>query len=131
MFWTKWHNKIEYDLTKYIKEQLTEKMESQIYFHINCSSLQFWDRVLDNLKLNISGEISIRDAFIGKIDFYTEFPYELLKLNEPVLITCNDMNLVKGNYNWDEIRNNKDDLVLDAHGNVELLSTVVGKINEK
>ncbi len=131
LFWTKWHNKIEYDLTKYIKEQLTEKMESQIYFHINCSSLQFWDRVLDNLKLNISGEISIRDAFIGKIDFYTEFPYELLKLNEPVLITCNDMNLVKGNYNWDEIRNNKDDLVLDAHGNVELLSTVVGKINEK
>lgn len=127
LFWTKWHNKIESDLTIYIKEQLTEKMKSQIYFHINCSSLRFWERVLDNLKLNISGEISIRDAFIDKIDFYTAFPYELLKLDEPILITCNDMLFIRGNYNWNEIRDNKNDLVLDAHGNVELLSTVVGK----
>lgn len=127
IFWSRWHNKIDNDLSFYIKKQLTPDMQSKIYYNVNCSSLPFWEKVLNALNFYISGKLSIKNTFSENIELYTELPYEILKLKEPILFTCNDIISIKDNLNWNEIRNNPDDLVLDAHGNVEFLSKIVGK----
>lgn len=127
IFWSKWHNRIYCDLTCYLKEQMTSKIKANTYFRINCSGFSFWDKVLEELELNISGSINVKNKYANNLNLYNELPYEMLRFNEPLLFTCNDIDNLKGNYNWNEVRHNSNDIVLDSHGNLEKLSNIVGE----
>lgn len=126
IFWLKWGNSIEADLSNYIKEQLTEEVFSNTYYLIKCSGLNFWDKIINDLNLKISGSSSIKDRFTKSINLYNELTYEFLKIQTPLLFICNDMEELKGNNNWYYIRHNPSDLVIDAHGNVEKLAIITG-----
>ena len=132
LFWSKWGNYIEKDLMIYLNQQLTKEIISKTYFLIKCSSFDFWNDVLSELKIKVSGEISIRNRFAKTINLYNELSFEFQNFKEPLLFICNDISDLKNNYNWCEVRDNNDDVIFDTHGNIEKLSTVTGcrRVNE-
>lgn len=127
LFWSEWHNKVYFDLTYYLAKQLTSEILSKTYFHLNCSSLPFWNNILDKLHISVSESTSIRNVYSDSINLYSDVTHEVLQYKAPILFTCNDMELLKHNLNWVTVRNQLNDLVFDAHGNVEFLYSLVNQ----
>jgi len=130
IFWSKWEGKIRTDIAEYIIPQITKEMWNQIYFLIDCGSLPDWDTIIIDIGIAISGKIKIRDRYDKSIDLYCNLPFAALNYNGSYLFVCDDILALNRNYNWCYVRNNPRDLVIDSHGNVEYLYSLVG-IDEK
>ena len=126
IFWAKWSDKIRRDISDYIKPQITDKIRNQVYFIIDCGSLPDWDFTLEEISITSSGKIKIRDRHDKSIDLYCNLPFATLHYSGAYLFLCDDILALRGNYNWCSVRNNSLDLVIDSHGNVESLHSVVG-----
>ena len=126
LFWSRWRSSIRSDLAQYLQPQITPAMRDQIYFHVECGNIPGWSALINSIGLSISGEIKIDDRFCKKIDLYHNLPFSAIQYGGPILFTVNDMMSLKGNYNWASVRTNRDDLVLDGHGNAALLTELVG-----
>lgn len=126
LFWTKWNGLIKYDITDYLKQQNTATVLSQNYYLVNCSRYPFWIDIVNNLDFKILGNTKISNVYSSIINLYYELSYEMLKANVPLLFTVDDMNMIKGNYHWCNIRNQSKDIVIDGHGNFSYFSDIVG-----
>jgi len=127
-FWSKWKNMIKNDLDKYTKVQIIPKMLERIYFCIMCTHLYDEKDIAYKLGFDISGIIKIKNTNAFKIDLYTTLPYSAIKYSGPYIFMTSNIETLFGNRNWTIVRDNKDDLVIDAHGNLEYLNIITGAI---
>ena len=126
IFWSNWEGKIRTDIVEYITPQITKEMSNQIYFLIDCGSLPDWDAIIKGIDITISGKIKIRDRYDKSINLYCNLPFASLNYNGAYLFVCDYIFALNKNYNWCYVRNNPLDLVIDSHGNVEYLYSLVG-----
>lgn len=128
-FWKKWNSEIVYDLTKYIQPQVKQEMKNQIYFCVVCGHLCKWNKILDKLEFNISGNITVKNLYSSKIDLYTTLPYSAIRYDGPYIFLADSILELSGNRNWAEVRNNMQDLIIDAHGNLGYFNAIIGGSN--
>lgn len=125
IFWERWKKTIRTDIHKYLAAQITNEMLENTYFLIQGSSIPGWKEIIDKLGLRTSGQIELHTRFSKQIDLYRSLPYAALSHPQPYLFTVDELCRIQSNLNWAKIRNNPKDLVIDSHGLVQNLHTVV------
>lgn len=125
IFWSRWNTKIKYDLKEYLFPQFTLDMQNHSYFVINCSYLNGWGIILQELNISVSDMIEIKDRFGTNINLYYNLPYNALTYSGPYLFLTNKIDEIRSNQNWIVLRNNPLDLVIDVHGNIERLCNLI------
>lgn len=130
MFWARWHNLIKCDLGYYLRPQVSDFMTKNCYFLVYCSSLPWWEEVLKDLGFSINGKTVITDRFNSQINLYTALPYDTLRYAGNLLFVCDSISALAQNHNWSKVRRNYEDIVLDAHGNIDKLSKITGVITD-
>lgn len=125
-FWSTWKERVVSDLAFYLRPQITKDMQAQIYFHIECGGILEWNDILAVIGVSTSGSLKLEDRFTNTINLYRSLPFSALQYPGPYLFTVNDIASLQGNRNWVAVRHNGDDLVLDGHGNVTYLTSLVG-----
>lgn len=117
-FFTENLKNLKSDLQNYLKMQLSEIEIANYYNVIVCTFMKNWEDLLKNLNLNYMSYFEIEDKSSPSIDLYQNLEYSFLLDAAPLLfLVDNFSNLIK-NKNWFDVRNNKDDLIIDYHGNL-------------
>ena len=101
--------------------QLTDDILDKQYYIVNCSYLKDWENIIRELNFSVSGETLIDDRFGGEINLYYNLPYSALKFQGNYLFVANSVKELWPNKNWFAVRNSKNDIVIDANGNLEYI----------
>ena len=112
-----WGNYIKTDIIKYLRPQLNKKILGNIYTVINLSQLKGWNSILEELDIKTNG--IIENPHYGEVDLYQLFPYSFLTYGGDYLFIIDSLKYIANNYNWFKNRVLCNDIVIDAHGNVE------------
>ncbi|MCI8979760.1 MAG: glycosyltransferase family 2 protein [Clostridia bacterium] len=114
--------------SKYFTELYT--INNKNYFCVNLSSIAnpelYFDYFKSFLHLKVVGEyekpITPRD--IKHIDLINTVHHSIRSYKLPLLYFVDSFNALEGNALWKEIRSSFQDIVLDRHANIELLSKI-------
>lgn len=118
LFWQRWKEKIIPDIHTYLMPQITHTIKKHIYFLVVCNDILDIKKVLKQLEIQISEEITLHALNNQAINLYHELPYAALKYKGPYLFVVSNITNLSNNANWALNRNNSDDIVIDLSANV-------------
>lgn len=106
------------------------KLHNKDYFVLDCSTIGnpelYFNRVIENLNISVTAKhrrpYIKRDA--SQIDFLNFIPYTIRNYKVSILYFVDSFLAFKGNSLWKACRADFNDIVIDRHANVELLSNI-------
>lgn len=116
---------------KYLKSIFKLK---PMYYFINLSSL--WEFEWYASQLRKIADIEYCDIhtypqntphYSTPIQIYDEIPYSFMNVNVPIIYFVDYFPSLQDNLIWYHMRDIKDDLVLDSHGNLLPLSSIIDR----
>ena len=114
-FWTKYAHLVENDYESCLRGQLTPIIRSSNYFVCNFTHLDLL-KSIKTAGVSIIESVNLQRP--GKIELFSVLPYSFLQSVYPLLLVCTNISQLYGNQLWIELRNRREDLVIDASGNV-------------
>lgn len=136
MFWAKNYQVIKPTIDRTIKEsvdfvRLNHDFKPMYYF-INLSSLGEYEWYASCLKELTGIEYSDIHSYpqnmphySSPIQIYDEVPYSFMNVEIPIIYFVDYFPALQNNQIWNCMRNIKDDLVLDCHGNLQYLKDII------
>ena len=67
-FYEKWNKKIQYDVSEYLKLQITSEQLDTFFFILNFSTSHQWNEILETLNINILQQETFQERFIKSIN---------------------------------------------------------------
>lgn len=120
-FWKKYGALTTNDYINLVNNQITESMRVEKYI-VCCFTHLDLIAELSKIELNFVEVINLQQS--GKIELFGKLPYSFLHTPYPLLLLCNNINLIAGNALWISLRSNPKDLVIDSSGNVLYLQAM-------
>jgi len=120
-FWKKYGLLTANDYISLVNSQITDNMKAENYIVCSFSHLDLATE-LSEIGLKFAEVINLQQS--GKIELFGILPYSFLHTPYPLLLLCNNINLIIGNALWISLRSNAKDLVIDSAGNVVYLQKV-------
>lgn len=120
-FWTKYATLIKNDYETCISEQLNIDLLSRKYFACIFTHLDLIESI-KNVGLTIIESVNMQRP--KKIELFGTLPTSFLQSIYPLLFICTNISQLYGNKLWINMRNRKDDLIIDASGNVALFQNL-------
>lgn len=118
-FWCRCGKLIRNDFTQFIRQYIPKDSYQNKYLGMQFTTLDLLTEVR-NAGLHIREEIlNIQQNDV--IELFSLLPFCYLKTPTILLFLCDNFIQLKGNNLWIQMRNNKDDLVVDSCGNVKKL----------
>lgn len=117
-FYETWHNKIQYDISEYLKLQITSEQLNNFFFILNFSTSHLWNEILKSLNISILQHEIFQERFIKNINLFYCLPYSLLNYPGSFLFLCDNMAQLKANHRWISLRKNHKDIIMDLDGNL-------------
>lgn len=114
-FWSNCFPYIHEDYSDFVshylsKKQLANKYVALLFTHLDLIPL------LQKAGIQIYDTIHIQLS--GNIELFNVLPYTLLKSTSNYLFVCENFTQITANKLWFQLRNNKNDIVIDSNGNV-------------
>ena len=117
-FYEKWNSKIQYDVSKYLKLQITSEQLDTFFFILNFSTSHQWNEILKTLKINILQHEIFQERFMKSINLFYCLPYSSLNYSGSFLFLCDNIAQLKANHRWISLRKNFKDIIMDLDGNL-------------
>lgn len=114
-FWCNCNSFINEDYSNFVAHYLNKKQLIENYIAISFTHLDIIP-LLQKIGLHVSETIHIQLS--GNIEFFNVLPYTLLKSTSNYLFVCENFTQISSNKLWFQLRNNKNDIVIDCSGNV-------------
>lgn len=117
-FYQKWSTNIQYDVSEYLKLQITAEQQSSFFFVLNFSTSHQWNTILENLHINVLQNKIFQERFLKSINLFYCLPFSSLNYNGSFLFLCDNIAQLKGNYRWISLRKEHKDIIMDLDGNL-------------
>lgn len=114
-FWSKYASLLKGDYIDCVASQMSPEQRSRDYLACCLTHLDLLSEVRE-AGLQISEAVNLQQQ--GNIELFGTLPYSFLHTIYPLLFLCEHMNQLSSNHLWRELRNRKEDLVIDSAGNV-------------
>lgn len=117
-FYEKWSGKIQYDVSEYLKSQITPEQLDTFFFILDFSTSHQWNEILKTLNINILQHETFQERFMKNINLFYCLPYSSLNYSGSFLFLCDNIAQLKANHRWISLRKNYKDIIMDLDGNL-------------
>lgn len=121
-FWSRYGKTIKPDIGTYLEKQITEPMQRQSYYAIVLNQIRSWPQLLQKLSLSFSHVHEKPISPYSDINLFDILPSSFLSSPIPLAFVVSNINQMRANKYWMELRGNPHDIVLDNYANLILAS---------
>lgn len=117
-FWSRFGNSVVADITFYLNQQITPEMQQHSYHALILNQIRTWPKILEKVNLSFSciNEKTIYST--THINLFDTLSNSYLYDVMPIAFVVSNINQLRGNKYWFQIRNNPNDIIIDNYANL-------------
>lgn len=113
----------------FLENQTIEKQFVLLDLTSICNKAWHYNLFIENLNIKLLDIINFEQTNrdMKHIDLYRNISYPIYNYNTPLIYFVDDYTSIKNNELWFKLRNYKDDIVIDRHGNIEKVLNILNE----
>jgi glycosyltransferase involved in cell wall biosynthesis len=121
-FWSRFGKSIRPDIADYLLAQIKPSMGNKTYYAIVLSQIRSWRKIFAMLPFNLNEYVEMPWVAPGALNLWHIFPSTVMRYPGPLVLAVENIRNLGPNKYWFQLRNNPEDIVVDAYANLVNIS---------
>ena len=121
-FWSRFGKSVSPDMMDYLLAQIRPDMENKTYYAVVLSQIRSWREIIATLPLNLSEYMEMPWVAPGTLNLWHIFPSFIIRYPGPLVLAVENIQNLNPNKYWFQLRNNPEDIAVDAYANLVNIS---------